>query len=86
MDKNLSTEELLKLQKFQEDINQNIYELGQVKIQEYNLQKSLENIQKVEREILRLLESLSQKEQEFLKELESKYGNVSINTVTGEIT
>jgi hypothetical protein len=75
----LTQQELEKLQELQQRGQTLINELGQIEIAKLSLQNRRENSEQ-------LLSQLQIDEQVYTKELTNKYGRVSIDPQTGEIT
>ena len=75
----LTQQELEKLQELQQRGQTLINELGQIEIAKLSLQNRRENSEQ-------LLSQLQIDEQVYTKELTDKYGRVSIDPQTGEIT
>jgi hypothetical protein len=82
----LTEQELDKLKYFQQNINQNIFDLGQLEIDIHNFTEALRNSGSQKVDIIAHLEKLAEQESDFLKELEIKYGKGIIDPSTGEIT
>lgn len=68
----IEQEELENLQKLQEKINNHLMRIG--------------DLEAMKNEVLNDFQSVKAEYQEIIKQLEEKYGQVSINIKTGEIT
>lgn len=77
--KKLTEQELQKIKSIQSQYTSLVYSLGQTELE-------LININKIKSKIQTDLEQIEKMESTFTKELKNKYGDVSINTETGEIT
>lgn len=77
--KKLTDQELQKIESIQSQYTSLIYSLGQTELE-------LISINKIKSKIQTDLEQIEKMESAFTKELKNKYGDVSINTKTGEIT
>lgn len=77
--KKLTDQELQKIKSIQSQYTSLVYSLGQTELE-------LININKIKSKIQTDLEQIEKMESTFTKELKNKYGDVSINTETGEIT
>jgi hypothetical protein len=75
----ITEEELDQLKQIQEDSDQMIYELGRLQYQKMFIESD-------ELTIKEELAKLTKKSNDFTKELNRKYGEVTINISTGEIT
>jgi len=75
----LTQQELEKLQELQQRGQILINELGQIEIAKFALQSRRENAEQ-------LLTQLQNDEQVYTKELTNKYGKVSVDSQTGEIS
>lgn len=77
--KKLTDQELQKIKSIQSQYTSLVYSLGQTELE-------LININKIKSKIQTDLEQIEKMESTFTKELKNKYGDVSINAETGEIT
>ena len=75
----ITSEELTKIREIRNEGSNLIVQLGQLKIEEINLKKKSENLQNKYQE-------LSDEETLFFGKLNYKYGQVTIDIETGEIT
>ena len=75
----LTQQELEKLQELQQRGQILINELGQIEISKLSLQNKRENLEQ-------LLSQLQLDEQSYTKEITDKYGKISIDPKTGEIS
>jgi chromosome segregation ATPase len=77
--KKLQQTELDKIKNIQSQFTNLLYSLGQIEFE-------LEQITQQKSQILKEIEQLRKLEENFTKELKQKYGDVSLNLETGEIT
>ena len=83
--KKLTPEEQKEFDNFRIQINQHIFELGQICIQLYNIEEQQKVLEKTKADTLKLLQSISEKEQSLAKELEKKYEAKLTYNAAGEI-
>ena len=82
----LSTEELETLRNLQNTYSQITAKFGQVKVENILLTNQLNNLTVLEQSFEADYLDTQSKEAEFLKTLESKYGKITVNLDSGEIT
>lgn len=82
----ITQEELEKFKSLQQQINQNLFELGQTEVTIHNLKEQQKIVDKNKEDIMSILLTLSQNELEYMKSLENTYGKGTVNIDTGEIT
>lgn len=82
----LSTEELETLRNLQNTYSQITAKFGQVKVEKILLTNQLNNLTVLEQSFEADYLDTQSKEAEFLKTLESKYGKITVNLDSGEIT
>lgn len=75
----LDPQELQELKKLSQDQDTFIFELGQIQYSRMRLDEE-ENVLK------QRVDTLRKQEKEFVDKIAAKYGNVNINTETGEIS
>ena len=81
-----STEELETLRNLQNTYSQITAKFGQVKVEKILLTNQLNNLTVLEQSFEADYLDTQSKEAEFLKTLESKYGKITVNLDSGEIT
>ena len=79
MEKKLTHEELQQINLIKNDALEVASSLGELQYQKITIELEQE-------ELKAKIKRIKQKENEVFEEIRSKYGNVSINTVTGEIS
>jgi len=77
--KKLTTEELKELQQLQNSINELTIELGSISIVEKQIEERKDTANSIYKVTMDLQKS-------FMRKIEDKYGNVSIDINTGELT
>ena len=82
----LSPEELETLRNLQKTYSEITAKFGQVKVEKILLTNQLNNLSVLEHSFEADYLDTQSKETEFLKTLESKYGKVTVNLDSGEIT
>lgn len=82
----LSPEELETLRNLQNTYSQITAKFGQVKVEKILLTNQLNNLTVLEQSFEADYLDTQSKEAEFLKTLESKYGKITVNLDSGEIT
>jgi|688.fasta_scaffold1781303_1 hypothetical protein len=82
----LSPEELETLRNLQKTYSEITAKFGQVKVEKILLTNQLNNLSVLEQSFEADYLDTQSKETEFLKTLESKYGKVTVNLDSGEIT
>lgn len=84
--KKLSEEELASIQDLSNQLTDIVDKFGQIKIEKLNLQTQLANLDQLEKQLETDFYSLKEKEFNLSKQLSEKYGDATINLVTGEIS
>jgi hypothetical protein len=84
--KQITPEELVQLRTLQESYSEITAKFGQLKVEQILLKGQLERLAELEKSFELQYTETQIKETEFLQSLETKYGRISINIETGEIT
>lgn len=84
--KQITPEELVQLRTLQESYSEITAKFGQLKVEQILLKGQLERLVELEKSFELQYADTQIKETEFLQSLETKYGRISINIETGEIT
>lgn len=79
----LTTEEKNKLQEIRTSAQKSFLQLGQIQIEKRN---RLNELEKMESNLIEAYDKLLQIEQQFIDELNKKYGEGELNIQTGEFT
>ena len=81
----VTPEELEQLKTYEINFTKSVYDLGQVHIQKYMVEKQLKSIENEIRSAEQHIETLSKSEKEFSDSLIEKYGGTSVDLETGII-
>jgi hypothetical protein len=81
----VTPEELEQLKTYEINFTKSVYDLGQVHIQKYMVEKQLKSIENEIRIAEQHIETLSKSEKEFSDSLIEKYGGTSVDLETGII-
>lgn len=84
--KTISKEELETLQNLQRSYSEITAKFGQLKVEQLILQSQLTRLGDLETQTEVEYSNIQTRETEYLKSLESKYGKISVNIETGEIS
>lgn len=84
--KQIEEQELKVLQEFDQEKSEIIFNLGQIKVEIFSLERRINELKEIESSTFDKLEELSKKIQKSSIELEEKYGSGIVNLKTGEIT
>ena len=84
--KTISKEELETLQNLQRSYSEITAKFGQLKVEQLILQSQLTRLGDLETQTEVEYSNILTRETEYLKSLESKYGKISVNIETGEIS
>jgi hypothetical protein len=82
----ITPEELVQLRTLQESYSEITAKFGQLKVEQILLKGQLERLAELEKSFELQYTETQTKETEFLQSLETKYGRISINIETGEIS
>ena len=82
----ITPEELVQLRTLQESYSEITAKFGQLKVEQILLKGQLERLAELEKSFELQQTETQTKETEFLQSLETKYGRISINIETGEIS
>lgn len=86
MNNKITQEELQQIQGLNDKYNQSLYNLGIIQYQINFLENEIEKEKEERKNILGDINTIKNQTQEFLQVIENKYGKVSIDISTGEIT
>jgi hypothetical protein len=81
----ISQEDLIKIQSLNQVYHQEIFDLGLIAKEMYDLKNKLEKLEKQYNDCLKDIQLFSEKEKELAEHLTSKYGECIIDPQTGEI-
>lgn len=84
--KKLTEEELKSINELSTKLSDIVDKFGQVKIEKLNLQAQLSSLDELEKQFETEFYSLKEQELNLTKQLNQKYGEATINLVTGEIS
>lgn len=84
--KKLTEEELKSINELSTKLSDIVDKFGQVKIEKLNLQAQLTGLDELEKQFETEFYSLKEQELNLTKQLNEKYGNATINLVTGEVS
>jgi len=82
----LTQEELQQIKDLQSKYNQTLFEIGVTEAQIIALKDQLEKLENNKSNLFKDLVTIEQKESELTATLQTKYGQGSINTETGDIS
>jgi len=82
----LDKSELNSLQNLKSSQEELIYKLGWITLQVQSLQEEIVDLKTKKEEIVKDIEEVEEKESDLRKDLMKKYGDVSIDIKTGEVT
>jgi len=82
----LTQEELQQIKDLQSKYNQTLFEIGVTEAQAIALKDQLEKLENNKSNLFKDLVTIEQKESELTATLQTKYGQGSINTETGDIS
>jgi hypothetical protein len=81
----VTPEELEQLKAFEINFTKAVYDLGQIHLQKYMVEKQLKSIENETKIAEQHIETLSKSEKEFSDSLIQKYGGTSVDLETGII-
>lgn len=82
----VTQEELEQLKNFEVGFTKSVYDLGQLNLQKYMVEKQLESIKENIKVTEKHIEVMSKNEKEFSDKLIEKYGGTSVDLESGIIT
>lgn len=85
-EKKLTREEVEKLRKLQDQEAEVVYEFGSAEIRIQTFKRNIDRLSERKDELMDELNNITKERESYRKTLRKKYGNVSIDVETGEVT